>query len=216
MSEYDVEPVPGLPEQLPKGERMLWQGAPNWLALAISAFHVRKVAIYFTLLGVLGLVLGMSEGASLSQAMGSLVWLIVLGLVAVALLLVLAYLTAKAALFTITDKRVVMRIGVALQVTINLPFELIQSAALTKTAGGKGTIALKLMPEEKVSYLILWPYARPWRMRHPEPALRSIPDAGRVAELLAAALDGRPVAAMQAHEAAEDRRGYEPLAHPAE
>ncbi|MFN6997976.1 MAG: molybdenum cofactor biosynthesis protein MoaE [Aquincola tertiaricarbonis] len=29
---------------------MLWQGSPQWAALAISAFHVRKVAIYFALI----------------------------------------------------------------------------------------------------------------------------------------------------------------------
>ena len=47
MSEYATEPVKGLPELLPTGERMLWQGQPSWRALAIRVFHVRKIAIYF-------------------------------------------------------------------------------------------------------------------------------------------------------------------------
>ena len=37
MSEFDTEPVPGLPEQLPEGERLRWQGAPKWAALAVRA-----------------------------------------------------------------------------------------------------------------------------------------------------------------------------------
>ena len=37
----------GLPERLPDGERLLWQGAPDWRALARQAFHVRGLAIYF-------------------------------------------------------------------------------------------------------------------------------------------------------------------------
>jgi hypothetical protein len=198
--EFDTEPVPGLPEYLPAGERMLWQGAPNWLALAVSAFHVRKVAIYFAALGLFGVAVGMSEGASLAQATGSLAWLLVLGVAAISILLALAFLTARAALFTITDKRVVMRIGVALQVSINLPFELIESAAASVGSKGIGNIALTLKPEERVSYLILWPYARPWRLKQPEPMFRAIPNAERAAEILAAALDGRAVAAMESHE----------------
>ena len=31
-------------EQLPKGERVLWHGAPDWKALAMHVFHVRAVA----------------------------------------------------------------------------------------------------------------------------------------------------------------------------
>jgi len=35
---------------------------------------------------------------------------------------------------------------------------------------------------------MLWPHARPWRLKAPEPALRCIPEAGRVADMLAGAL----------------------------
>ena len=33
------EPIPGLPEKLPEGERILWQGSPSARALVIHAFH---------------------------------------------------------------------------------------------------------------------------------------------------------------------------------
>ena len=45
-----VEPLRGLPEPLPAGERILWQGAPDWRALAVDVFHVRAVWIYGALL----------------------------------------------------------------------------------------------------------------------------------------------------------------------
>ncbi len=34
---------PACPQALPAGERMLWQGAPSWRALARRSLHVRKV-----------------------------------------------------------------------------------------------------------------------------------------------------------------------------
>ena len=45
--EHEFEAAPGLPEPLPAGERILWQGAPDWRALAVHVFHVRKLAAYF-------------------------------------------------------------------------------------------------------------------------------------------------------------------------
>ena len=49
-TDHDSRAVSGLPEPLPAGERMIWQGKPDWRALALRAFHVRKVAIYFGVL----------------------------------------------------------------------------------------------------------------------------------------------------------------------
>ena len=45
--EHEFEAALGLPEPLPRGERLLWQGAPDWRVLAVAAFHIRKLAIYF-------------------------------------------------------------------------------------------------------------------------------------------------------------------------
>ena len=35
---------------LEPGERILWQGVPDWRLLAIQVFHVRAIAIYFAVL----------------------------------------------------------------------------------------------------------------------------------------------------------------------
>ena len=37
--EHDDEPQNGLPEALPAGERLLWQGSPDWRVLARHGFH---------------------------------------------------------------------------------------------------------------------------------------------------------------------------------
>ena len=36
--DFAFEPVRGLPAELPRGERLIWQGAPDWRLLAIQAF----------------------------------------------------------------------------------------------------------------------------------------------------------------------------------
>ena len=44
--EHDFEPELGLPEALPRGEQVRWQGSPDWKTLALRGFHVRKLAVY--------------------------------------------------------------------------------------------------------------------------------------------------------------------------
>ena len=42
--EHEFEAQPGLPEKLPRGEVILWQGAPNWKAHRVSwAIHFGDV-----------------------------------------------------------------------------------------------------------------------------------------------------------------------------
>ena len=48
--DFAVEPIEGLPELLPKGEVILWQGRPNWLRLTIESLNLWWVIGYFGLL----------------------------------------------------------------------------------------------------------------------------------------------------------------------
>lgn len=194
--DFDFEPVRGLPQVLPRGERMLWQGAPRWQDLAVHAFHARKVIWYFAGLTLLAGALRLAEGESLAVAIRPFQWLMPMGLVAAALLGALAYLSARTTVYTITTKRVVMRIGMALPVTINLPFAQIDGAALRMFSNGSGDIPLKVTRSERIAYLLLWPHARPFHLGHPQPALRCVPRADDVASLLAAALAGTATSPM--------------------
>jgi hypothetical protein len=48
--EHEFEAQPGLPEPLPPGERLLWQGSPDWRVLAREAMHTRMLSVYFAVL----------------------------------------------------------------------------------------------------------------------------------------------------------------------
>jgi hypothetical protein len=81
-----------------------------------------------------------------------------------------------------------MRFGVALPVTFNLPFTQIVSAGITADRSGSGDIALRITPSTRIAYLVLWPHARAWRLKSPEPTLRALPDVASVGEILGKAL----------------------------
>lgn len=187
-SEFAFEPIRGLPEELPKGEHILWQGAPAWWALARSAFHVRKVAIYFGILLIWRVVSSIYDGKGVQELATGAGTLIGVGALAVALLCLLAWLQARSTVYTVTNKRVVVRGGAALTLAINIPYARVVSAGLKENRDGTGDIPLKLSENDRVAYFHLWPHARPWRFKHPEPMLRAIPDATEVAQILSQAL----------------------------
>lgn len=188
--DFAIEPVKGLPAEPPKGEAVLWQGRPDTLALARESMGLTWVAGYFAVLIVWRVVSAASE-LPLSTALLSGVPLLVLGLLACGLILGIAWVQARSTVYTITSARVAMRIGAALTVTFNLPFTSIANAGLDLRKGGTGTIALELKGKTRISYLICWPHVRPWHLRQTQPALRCIPDAERVAAILADAAETR-------------------------
>ena len=144
--EHEFEPQHGLPEELPAGEAILWQGSPDWRRLARSAFHVDLVAGYFAVL--------------------------------------LAWLSARTTVYTLTDRRIVMRIGIVLTIAFNLPLKRIEGASIHALGNGTGDIALLLEDETRIAWMQLWPHARPWRMSRPQPMLRAVPQAQAVAQQL--------------------------------
>ena len=186
--DIEIEPIRGLPELPPEGERILWQGRPAWGALAWRAFGVRLVALYFAALGLWRAVEYWAEGRATADILLGVGALAVVGVIAAAILSAMAFGASRTTVYTITNRRVAMRIGVALNLTLNLPFRWIGAAALRLHGDGTADIPLKLTGETKLAYVMLWPHARPWGWREPEPCLRAVPEGGRVAELLAQAL----------------------------
>ncbi|WP_412507199.1 photosynthetic complex putative assembly protein PuhB, partial [Roseovarius sp. SYSU LYC5161] len=117
--------------------------------------------------------------------------LVGLGAVVSALLTAIGVVQARSTVYTITNRRVAMRIGAALTVTLNLPFTQIRNAELSRRPDGTGTIAPDLMGGTRLSYPVCGPHVRPWVLRRTRPALRCIPDAATVARLLADAAEAR-------------------------
>lgn len=188
--DFAGEPVRGLPERLPPGETILWQGRPDWWRLSVEALSLWWVAGYFLLMAAWRAI---AAGATLPfwEAVRSGSPFLVMGAAACGLLMAVAFVQARATVYTITNRRVAMRIGAALTITLNLPYRWIGRASLDLRRGGTGTIALALLGETRLSYLNTWPHVRPWVMKRTEPALRCIPDAERVARILAEAAEAR-------------------------
>ena len=114
MSEDDfaVEPIEGLPELLPKGEVILWQGRPNWLQLTIESLNLWWIIGYFGLLATWRF-LTVIDYMPLGTAISVIIPFLFIAAFAGLLLCIVGYVQAKATLYTITNKRVVMRIGAA-------------------------------------------------------------------------------------------------------
>jgi hypothetical protein len=208
--DHEFEPQYGLPEVLPAGEKLLWQGSPDWRAMAIEVFHVRKLAIYFAALLVLRAGMVLADGGGVLAALSSLPWLAATAVIALAIMLALARLAASTAVYSITDRRVTMRIGIVLTVTYNLPLSRIESAGLLLRGNdGHGDIPITLKRGERIAILQLWPHARPWQMARPQPMLRCLRDVKEPGQVLTAAwsaLNGVAVAArpLEARPAAND------------
>jgi hypothetical protein len=189
MSEYDHEPVRGLPGELPADEHIIWQSSPDWKHLARAALHIRLSALYFGAIAIWAIFRG---------DMNTAIAVTVLGSVVIALFTLFAWGVSRTSVYTLTNKRVVLRIGVALNKCINVPLSEIESANLKMLDGGHGNIVLDLKGAPRLGYIMLWPHARSLRFVRPQPMLRAVPEARNVAAMLFDATQKvQPVAPME-------------------
>jgi hypothetical protein len=213
MPEHEIEPVPGLPERLPPGEGIIWQGSPAWWPFARRALHLKGLGIYFLVLVAWHLVESMMAGGTLLAALSGPSVSVVLASLCLVILGVIGRASARATLYTITNRRIVLRVGVALPMTINIPYSAVQSASVKRHADGTEDIVLALLPEHRVSMVALWPHLRPWRMGRPEPMLRGLPVTAGASQVLARAL---AASAQMAVPAAQDEPRRRPVRLPGE
>ncbi|MBV9776778.1 MAG: PH domain-containing protein [Acetobacteraceae bacterium] len=188
MKEHDFEPVPGLPGPLPAGETLLWQGGPRWTALARHALHVRAIAVYFAVLLVWREATLFSEGAGALPVVRAALLPALLAGAAIGVFSLLAWLMARGTVYTITSRRVVIRFGLVLPGMVNLPFRVVDAAAVRRHADGTGDIPLTLVAGTRVGWLVMWPHVRPARFAHPQPMLRCVAQPDHVARILGRAL----------------------------
>ena len=76
-----------------------------------------------------------------------------------------AWWAASTTLYSVTDKRVIMRIGIVLSLTLNLPFRRLRAADLKLSQDGHGDIALALPDTDRIGWFHLWPHQRAWHVR---------------------------------------------------
>ncbi|MEM1371560.1 MAG: photosynthetic complex putative assembly protein PuhB [Pseudomonadota bacterium] len=186
--DFAFEPTPGLPEELPEGETILWQGRPVWTSLAKRAFFLRPLAAYFAVLAIWRIYDGVMADQAGLAIVGQVAALLPAFLAAALVLGLLARAYAKSTIYTLTNRRVVMRYGVALPMTINLPFSAVNGAGIKVHADQTGDIPLQLTNQCHIAYLHLWPNARPWCFSNTEPMLRAVAQPAAVAKVLSQAL----------------------------
>lgn len=182
--------IHGVSQPLPPGEVILWEGSPSWRAVARHALRVRWVAGYFgaiVLAGFLG-AKGANGAEGVQMVLGVVMMQVALAAFVVGIICAYAVLTARGTVYAITDRRVVMKVGVVLPTTINIPFRLIEAADLRMYRDGTGAVVLRLSHEDRIGYVHLWPHVRPWRMRHPEPTLIGLSDPVLVGKVVAGAV----------------------------
>ncbi|GGK54958.1 photosynthetic complex putative assembly protein PuhB [Salinarimonas ramus] len=210
----EAEPVTprGLPAPLPKGETMLWQGQPSWRGMARRAMHLRGLSLYFGVLAVVAAADALASGGGPLAAVLGATWLLVIGAAAIGLLSLYAWLSARSTFFTVTNERVILSFGVALPMSVNVPFKLVENVAIKRWPNGTGDVVLTVKSERRLSYVLFWPYVRPWRFSKVEPMLRCVPDVERVAAILAerlTAIHGENAAAEPATARGTGRRDGE-------
>ena len=213
--EHEFEAAPGLPEALPANEVQLWQGSPDAWLMARQALHVDLLLVYFGALLAWRGIGSAYDGASLGQTLMAMAGMLPLIAAALGLLGGIAWLMARTTVYTITNKRVVMRVGVVLSITFNLPFAQIASAGWRARGKEGGDIVLSLSGKDRIAYLHLWPHVRPWQLKRTQPMLRGLSNAQAVAQTLATALQqaeaARHVLPLRAVGAVDARSGVPTL-----
>lgn len=183
--DFDFETQPGLPAPLPPGETLLWQGRPDAATLAREAFGIRWITGYLVVIALYKAGASWADGGA-ALALARLLPYLALAAAGYSAVYLMAWLQARATIYSVTSSRVILRIGAALPMTFTIPFTCIEGASLAlHGTSGVGTVAMRTREGAHLAYMVIWPHARPWLMRRPEPAFRAIPDAGRVARLLA-------------------------------
>lgn len=178
----DRHHIRGISEPLPEGETHLWEGAPAANGLIRRVLHVRLVVGYFGVLAVVALVSALTTGGG--ELLARLTWLALLGGAVAGMGWLYAGMLARNSRYHITSERILIQKGVAFPSVVNIPFRRIRGILLLETGGGAGDIALELVEGARLGYTFLWPHARPWHVRHPQPSLRCLPDVQEAAQVL--------------------------------
>jgi hypothetical protein len=162
-------------------EKVLWKGRPNLGLLARSAFHTRTLGLYMAALIVIALVSGRNDAAIVAAVLGGAL---------LAILYTLAWLCTRSTLYILTDTRMIMRIGMAIETRINIPLKQVTAAHFRPRSNGHGDIAFELAGDRILGAVLLWPHMRPWHYNRPQPMLRAVPDAEALAQKIAEVRSG--------------------------
>lgn len=202
--------IEGVEEQLPPGETIVWSGRPERSYLTRHLMHARGLAGYFLALLVVPALVA-DAGSRLAALLASAWWIALLGGGILLFAWFAADMIARTSIYVITDRRVVMRIGIAIPITLNLPLEAIVGVSMRERRGGAGDLALQLKPGERIAYVLLWPHARPWHLREPQPMMRGLPHVAATGAVLRRALGAADPLPATSRASSPDVIGHHPV-----
>lgn len=187
MSLSEQERAAGLDTPLPASERIIWQGKPQPRALTRSIFHFRGLFAYAAVAAAI-VFMSAASARPVGQALAETTLLIPVFLAAFGLLALIGRATARATTYTLTNRRLILHIGIAYEMTVSVPLSAVTNAALRRRRNGSGDIALSVCDGGGIRYIALWPHARSWRFLNPQPMLRGLSDPDSVADAIGEAL----------------------------
>ena len=184
MSDNKINRLPDeVGKSIPSGEKIFWNGKPNWKSFGYHAFGVKYFSIYFfvcALYAVSQIDAIFSFGAFFTKFIPYLIS----GILAGTILLLLSYFSARHTCYVITEKRIVIRTGVALVFLLNMPFKNILSIDMKTLAQGRGNVIFKVQSKKRIPYLSCWPSVKSGSFFEPIPAFRSIRDIEKIGQII--------------------------------
>lgn len=175
--------IRGVPEPLPVGEHVLWEGAPQARALARHLLFLRPLTAYFAVMITWWALANRAEVGSSTFWTTLALQLVLTGFVLGGVVMLSRWI-ARTTNYAITDRRVVFRLGIIFPLTINVPLRYVQSAQVRAFKDRTGQIAMQLPATERLAWIMLFPHTRPWRFKNPEPMFRALSDPTKVGEIL--------------------------------
>lgn len=186
--DFAFETPEGLPEPPPEGERILWTGAPKAGELGHRLFATKWIGGIAVLLAVSSLFSPLHANATVGQHAMIVVMLLLAGALGIGFAMFWGWLVAINTRYTITNERIVIRHGVTMPMSINVPFAKIATASTKVRGDASGDVSVALLDGNRVSWFAAYPHTRPWTWQGVQPAFRCVPEAGNVARLLHDAL----------------------------
>ena len=176
-----------LPEEVgksvPEGEKVCWVGKPNWVSFGFHVFGIKYLVIYF-IISAFYSVSQIELDFSLNAFIGEYISFVVSGVIASLILFLLSYVSARHTCYVITEKRLVIRTGVALVFLLNVPFKNVISIDKQSLYYGVGNLSFKTQSKKRIPYFSCWPSVRSGSFLETIPTFRSIANIEEIGNLV--------------------------------
>ena len=186
MSDTELSRLPEeVRKSIPSGEKIYWCGQPDWVSLGYCCYGIKYLIFYF-LVSAFYVVYKIVTPLTLETFLSLYSSYLFSGFLAGMILFGIAFLSARHTCYIITEKRIVIRTGVALVFLLNLPFKNILSIDRQKLTKNRGNIAFTVRSRKRIPYLSCWPSVKGRGFLSPIPAFRSISDVEAIERLVGA------------------------------